>query len=160
MQRDVTLPPREFLAIIRNDFFEQADSADVVRAVILGLGRGALVVLVALAISCSGPQRDDRRAPEDTRVYHVQLSMTKEKPQANETLGRALEWWREHADTVDARPIVSGDDSAIRIVWKAPLYRVRLGPFPTARQAKGVLSAARSTFPDAFVAPARSSVNR
>ncbi|PSQ78623.1 MAG: SPOR domain-containing protein, partial [Bacteroidetes bacterium QH_6_63_17] len=45
--------------------------------------------------------------------------------------------------------------SAVTINWKPPFYRVRLGPFATRQQAEAVLQAARSVFPDAFVAPKR-----
>jgi hypothetical protein len=46
-------------------------------------------------------------------------------------------------------------DVAVSIKWRAPFYRVRIGPFATEQQAETVLEEAHSTFPDAFVAPDR-----
>ena len=126
----------------------------------LGLLIGAWVGGMLLG-ACSGP------APESTdqslmvepgaRIYHVQLRLTEDKAQAAETLGRAERWWRERP-LADRPPLVQGTSSSgrpVTITWKAPLYRVRLGPFATETQAEAVLDAARPTFPDAFVAPDR-----
>lgn len=90
-------------------------------------------------------------------MYHVQLQLTDDKDQAAAVLGRAQQWWQEeppsnHPSLVDDAP---SSDPPVTIVWKAPFYRVRLGPFATEEQAETVLDAARQRFSDAFVAPAR-----
>lgn len=127
----------------------------------------ALGVLVGVWVSgmllsaCSGPAPESTgRSPEgapSTRVYHVQLRLTADKTRAAQTLGRAEQWWREQPPA-DSPPLTQGARSSrtpVTIAWKAPFYRVRLGPFATETQAEAVLDAARPTFPDAFVAPDR-----
>lgn len=107
-----------------------------------------------LALSCTGPQPQEPEEAEPNRVFHVQLQMTEEKDEANRVLGEALAWWKELPPS-DRPPLTETDGSPVDIIWKAPLYRVRLGPFSTQEQAKSVLSKARSDFPEAFVAPER-----
>ena len=128
------------------------------RLVAVGLLLGGLL----LGMSCSGPSAD-RPAPADTdapaRVYLVQLGMTEKKAAAHRTLGAALDWWETHAESLDLRPLKlrTSTDRVAHIEWKAPYYRVRLGPFASQKEARSVLEKARSAFPDAFVAPDRPS---
>lgn len=112
-------------------------------------------------LACSGPgpsQPGDRTgAKAEGRVYHVQLQLTDDKQQAAAVLGRAQRWWQEqppskHPSLVEDVP---SSDPPVTMVWKAPFYRVRLGPFATEEQAETVLDAARQTFSEAFVAPER-----
>lgn len=119
------------------------------------VGLGLLIGGVVLAVSCSGPSPEETDGAAPSRPYHVRLDVTEKKDAANRTLGRALEWWAENADAVSARPVASDDDSPVAVVWRAPLYRVQIGPFPSRAQADSVLQIAQSTFPDAFVSPAR-----
>ncbi|WP_263809526.1 SPOR domain-containing protein [Salinibacter sp.] len=125
-----------------------------------------LSILAGVCISgmvlgaCSGPGSTGRSSEGEpgTRIYHVQLRLTEDKGRATEALGRAERWWRERPPA-DRPPLVQGTSSSgrpVTITWKAPLYRVRLGPFATETQAEAVLDAARPAFPDAFVAPDRS----
>lgn len=111
--------------------------------------------------SCSGPAATSphRPAPDGSsaRIFLVQLRLTEDKARAARTLGRAERWWRNRPPA-GRPPLVQAASSArspVTIAWKAPLYRVRLGPFATRRQAEAVLDAARSTFPEAFIAPDR-----
>lgn len=110
-------------------------------------------------MSCSGPSPDQggRSAPEGpARVYHVQLDMTKDKDTAHRYLSKALAWWGEQSSASLPEPLSLPDrssDSPVTIVWKAPLYRVRLGPFASRSAAQTVLGAAQSSFPNAFIAP-------
>ncbi len=124
-----------------------------------------LSILAGVCISgmvlgaCSGPGSTGRSSEGEpgTRIYHVQLRLTEDKGRATEALGRAERWWRERPPA-DRPPLVQGTSSSgrpVTITWKAPLYRVRLGPFATETQAEAVLDAARPAFPDAFVAPDR-----
>ena len=111
--------------------------------------------------ACSGPPpastgRSSEEEPSP-RVYHVQLRLTEDKTRAAQTLGRAEQWWREQPPA-DRPPLAEGPRSSetpVTIAWKAPFYRVRLGPFATETRAEAVLDAARPTFPDAFIAPDR-----
>ncbi|PSQ89040.1 MAG: SPOR domain-containing protein [Bacteroidetes bacterium QH_2_63_10] len=112
-------------------------------------------------LACTGPastRSSESTTPDPgTRIYHVQLQLTDEKERAVEVLGQGQRWWRKQP--ASARPpLVRGTqsaDTAVHIEWKAPFYRVRLGPFATEQQAERVLDAARSAFPDAFVVPDR-----
>lgn len=122
------------------------------------VGLGILVGGLLLGLSCSGPSPDASDASGTTdpsRVYNVRLEVTKEKEAANQTLGRALEWWNERSGAVSAHPLSTDDDSPVTVVWQAPLYRIQVGPFASRAQADSVLAEAQSVFPDAFVSPAR-----
>lgn len=110
------------------------------------------VGVLLLVLSCSGPQPGETGGTEERRVYHVQLQMTEEKEAANRTLGQALVWWEDRPPE-KRPPLAHPEESPADIKWKAPYYRVRLGPFATREQAESILGDARSSFPDAFVAP-------
>jgi hypothetical protein len=115
-----------------------------------------LLVSALLFAACSGPASAPDPAPSANRVYHVQLQLTEHKNRAVDVLGQGLQWWKQYP--ASARPPLARSESsakAIAIAWKAPFYRVRLGPFATEQQAKTVLDA----FPDAFVAPHRTDSN-
>lgn len=127
-----------------------------VRLISAGLILGSLL----LGLSCSGPATDASESTDDgvERVYHVQLEMTEDKGAADQVLAEAVTWWNERVSSSVPDPVRLSDDASDRpvtVVWKAPLYRVRLGPFASRSQAEDVLGAAQSVFPDAFVAPER-----
>ncbi len=116
-----------------------------------------LGALLLGACSAPGPASNPTNPESGTRVYHVQLQLTEEKDQAVETLNQALRWWKRQPAS-ERPPLVRNSQSSeppVSIKWKAPLYRVRLGPFASEEQAETVLDAARSAFPEAFVAPDR-----
>ena len=117
------------------------------------VGLGLVIGGVLLALSCTGPAPEAPEAADtDSRRYHVQLYRTEQKEEANRMLGRALEWWEDQADAVGPRPLAS-ESPPVSVVWRAPLYRVRLGPFGSRRAADSILAAAQSSFPEAFVRP-------
>jgi len=127
-------------------------------------GLGLLAGLLLLGLSCSGPSPEapasSEAATDRSRAYHVQLDMTKEKEAANRILGQALQWWDAHEGAWSAPPLTPPDASPVTVAWRAPLYRIRLGPFATRAQADSVLAAAQSAFPGAFVRPARTAPAR
>ena len=119
-----------------------------------------LVLAAALWGGCAGPTPETEGASEaeegPARVYHVQLDMTRDQDTANQYLSRALAWWGRQSSTRLPAPMASADradDSAVQVVWQAPLYRVRLGPFPSRAAAEEVLSAAEASYPGAFIVP-------
>lgn len=123
-------------------------------------GIGLLLGTLLLGLSCSGPSPQDGGADEaeerPARVFHVQVGMDEDKEAASQTVSEAVAWWNEHASAVAARPLEVGEeDSPVHLVWKAPLYRVRLGPFASREEAEKVRAAVQSSFPDAFVSPDR-----
>lgn len=114
-------------------------------------------VCLGLLLSCSGPQ-PDRRAPSQEpggQVFHVQVLLTEDKQKAEQALSKALSWWknRPSGERPSLAEVPEASRSPVDIKWKAPLYRVRIGPFASRQEAEAVLAEARSPFPDAFVAP-------
>lgn len=116
-----------------------------------------VVVGGVLVAACTGPRTGGEAPPSrGERVYHVQVHMTEDKPEAVRVRGRASEWWSAQAPGQMPRVADRGGSGRVAsIEWKAPLYRVRLGPFRSREEADAVLSQARSAFPDAFVVPDR-----
>jgi hypothetical protein len=87
-------------------------------------------------------------------VYHVQLNQTKEKEAANQDLAQAIAWWDDQSTAALPTPRTDGKaDPPIHVMWQAPFYRIRLGPFESRAAAKEVLTTARRSFPKAFIAP-------
>lgn len=123
------------------------------RILVVGLFGGSLL----FGLSCTGPAPDQGGAAnEPARVYHVQLNQTKEKEAANRDLARAIAWWDDRASTSLPTPRTDGQgESPVQVMWRAPFYRVRLGPFESRSAASKVLTEARSAFPKAFIAPER-----
>ncbi len=110
---------------------------------------------VFLGVSCSGPDAPGT-AETASRVHYVQLDRTKQNVEANRMVGRALEWWDERATSVGPRP-VDTVSSPVSVAWRAPFYRVQLGPFASRAAADSVRKAAQRTFPEAFVHPGSAS---
>lgn len=108
---------------------------------------------------CTGPapeQGASGREEGPARVYHVQLDMTRDKETANQYLAKAIAWWGRQPSQQLPEPMGPAgrsDDAAVQVVWKAPLYRVRLGPFPSRSAAQKVLSAAEASYSGAFIVP-------
>jgi len=131
-------------------------------AVTLPLRIATGVLLGTALFACSGPSPssspvDSKSEGPPDRVYHVQLQLTEDKDQAEVILSRGLQWWNRQPSS-SRPPLVqeaSSSDAAVSIKWKAPLYRVRIGPFATEQQAQTVLEQAHSVFPEAFLAPGR-----
>lgn len=118
-----------------------------------------IIVTGLLLGACSGPapSPDTMESESRTNVYYVQLQFTEDKDQAETLLSRGLQWWKQQPDS--SRPPLlqemESSDVPVTIKWKAPFYRVRLGPFAKEKQAETVLKKTRSAFPDAFVVPDR-----
>lgn len=115
--------------------------------------------VVLWAGGCTGPAPEQGSpGPEEgpARVYHVQLDMTRDKETANQYLEKAIAWWGRQPSKRLPEPTAQAggpDDSAVQVVWKAPLYRIRLGPFPSRAAARTVLSAAEAAYSGAFIVP-------
>lgn len=119
--------------------------------------RLALFAGVAIApLACAGPRPDGGSTDTASgRTYLVQLRTTDDQATAEQARSAALQWWSGAAPGLPSP--VTTDADPVYIAWRAPLYRVRLGPFASRAQADSVLAAAREAFPDAFVAPSRRS---
>ena len=126
-------------------------------------GRWVVGFLLAGVLACSGPTatRDGGRpepgaAPEGRqveRVYRVQIGLFDDKRAADRVVLEAQQWWRSVSPSEQPVPLRGVDDLPVDVYWKAPYYRVRIGPFVARDRAETVRDAAQSRFPDAFVAP-------
>lgn len=108
---------------------------------------------------CTGPAPEQGASGTEegpARVYHVQLDMTRDQDTANQYLAKAIAWWERQPSQRLPEPMAQArgsDDSAVQVVWKAPLYRIRLGPFSSRSAAQEVLSAAEASYSGAFIVP-------
>lgn len=122
----------------------------------VAVGLSLLAGVLLLVLSCSRPlmrggsPSDDQRR---SREYFVQLDAARQKAKANQILGNALTWWNQRSDTLSSRLRTASSNSPVTVAWRAPPYRIRIGPFASQAQADPVLNAAQSTFPGAFVHP-------
>ena len=123
------------------------------------LALGSLVFVVIVLGACTGPQSTGGEE-ESQRVYHVQVRMTEDKAKAERTLGTVLEWWTQSAPAHLPQPVETEQASPVKIAYRPPLYRVRLGPFASREEAETVLAAAQEAYPEAFVVPGRRSASR
>jgi len=116
---------------------------------------GLVVGTLFVALSCSGPSTDSGTTEDPpARLYHVQLNQTKEKKAANRELAQAIAWWDDQSSASLPTPQTDGSgESPVRVLWRAPFYRIRLGPFESRAAAHEVLTTARRAFPKAFIAP-------
>jgi len=113
---------------------------------LLLLGTGGLVV------ACSGShtgENQPRRSPEEA-VHYVHLRMTEDKGVAENALEAAVAWWSQEQGRLPQPDPLAGS-SPLEIHWRAPMYRVRLGPFQRRAEAEAVVEAAQSSFPNAFI---------
>jgi hypothetical protein len=156
------LPPRRFLPILNRTAAARSILSPVRHAFPTLVSRsrpllaGLLLLSLVLGMSCTGPGAGTEAESEPpARVYHVQLDMTTEKDAAHRTMSDALAWWTDYPAPDRPAPLDVGTDAPVHIAWRAPRYRVRLGPFASRAEAESVLDAARSAFPDAFIAPQR-----
>ena len=124
-------------------------------AVRLSTWLGLLIVGAFVGLSCSGPETSNS-VETASRLYHVQLDQTKKKKRADRLIGQAIDWWNEHAASVGPRPATT-EEPPVHVTWRAPLYRIRLGPFASRADADSVLAVAQQRFPEAFVRPERRS---
>jgi cell division septation protein DedD len=79
----------------------------------------------------------------------VQVQATDSKADADATAARAASWWSEVAP--------EDGEADVLVVWQAPYYRVRLGPFASRADAQRALDRLRERFPNAFLVPATAS---
>ena len=117
--------------------------------------------LALIVAGCTGSREssEDERSgdwePRVTRVYHVQIRMTERKTVADRTVGAVMSWWREQPAAERPSAVAGIDELPVRIVWRPPLYRVRVGPFTTRDRAQTMLDVLEGPYPDAFIAPER-----
>ena len=115
-----------------------------------------LCLLLACALTlaaCRTPRSaavpDD--APADTPTFLVQVAGLEDRDAAQEVALDVEAWWNAKGAALSERP----GEIEVAVVWRAPLYRVRLGPFATQAAAGTARTRLRADYPDAFLVPAR-----
>lgn len=116
--------------------------------------------IVLLAIGLAGCQSTapttnsagDATVEEEmpARAFFVQVGMADTRAAAESTWQAVAAWWNA-LDTPPA-PLRRYEDPPARVVWKAPMYRVRVGPLASRSEAEVVQAALRDRFSDAFIA--------
>ena len=127
------------------------------------LGRWSAALSLVLMFACMGPQSagpspdGPEPRPEEgrdvTRVFRVQIGLFSEKAAADSAVGQAVQWWEAKPRTEQPAPLRDVDRLPVDVHWRAPYYRVRIGPFVARDRAEAVLQSAQEAFPEAFIAP-------
>jgi hypothetical protein len=127
------------------------------------LGRWSAALSLVLVFACMGPPSTGSSSngpappPEEgrdvTRVFRVQIGLFSEKAAADSVVGRAVRWWEEKSRAEQPAPLRNVDRLPVDVHWRAPYYRVRIGPFVARDRAEAVLQSAQEAFPEAFIAP-------
>lgn len=121
----------------------------------LSLLVGALLLMVSCmpAHVASDTARDGESARErPSKTYHVQVRTVEAKSEADRAVSDVMTWF-DGLDR-DERPLPLSRVSTVPVDvrWKAPFYRVRVGPFTSKEAAESVLQSVQRRFPDAFIA--------
>lgn len=128
-----------------------------------------------LLAACAGPREGTREAPplppppeppaagpvtRTLQGFRIQLVTTPEKDAADAYVEQAIDWWA--ALPAGRRPdyLATGNELDVKIAWRQPYYRVRVGSFASRAEAEAALEAVRARFPDAFIVPDTVTVTR
>ena len=93
---------------------------------------------------------DPREPPR--RTYHVQVRTVEEKAAADRTVSQVVAWFEALPRGQRPEALSAVGEIPVGVRWKAPFYRVRVGPFSTRDAARQVVEAMSDEFPDAFIA--------
>ena len=123
----------------------------------LGLWVGALLLTVSCmpAHVASDPPRDaTTREPRErpSKTYHVQVRTVEEKSEADKAVSEVMTWFDALERNERPLPLSRVSTVPVDVRWKAPFYRVRVGPFTSKEAAESVLQSIQRRFPDAFIA--------
>lgn len=89
--------------------------------------------------------------PRVVSGYRVQVFSTRDKEAADAQYDAALAWYRGLAE----KPAAIGARLPAHIIFRQPLYRLRLGDFATRQQAESARTVIARRYPDAFIVPDR-----
>jgi len=95
--------------------------------------------------------------------FRVQIHSTDDRRAADDMYTRAEEWWDEKREGEELRAIFDSavpDEPPVYLVYRQPLYRVRVGDFRSQEQARELMQLLREEFGDAFVARSRVTVRQ
>jgi len=124
--------------------------------------RSVLCFILLLGIVSCTPQplsdgdrsrtEDARESDAPRRTFHVQIRTVGEKSAADRAVSDAVAWFDGLPEAERPEPLSAVRDLPVDVRWKAPFYRVRVGPFSSREAASAVLRALKSDFPEAFIA--------
>ena len=92
------------------------------------------------------PRADEMPA----RPFYVQVGSAESRADAEQTWQQVVAWWE--ATDAPPEPLRRYAEAPVRVVWQAPLYRVRVGPMASRDEANAVRDVLRSRFESAFIA--------
>lgn len=124
--------------------------------------RSALCLILLLGVVSCTPQplsdgdrsrtEDARESDAPRRTFHVQIRTVGEKSAADRAVSDAVAWFDALPEAERPEPLSAVRELPVDVRWKAPFYRVRVGPFSSREAASAVLRALKSDFPEAFIA--------
>jgi hypothetical protein len=101
----------------------------------------------------SDTARDGESARErPSKTYHVQVRTVEDKSEADRAVSAVMTWFDGLDREERPLPLSRVSTVPVDVRWKAPFYRVRVGPFTSKEAAESVLESVQRRFPDAFIA--------
>lgn len=104
---------------------------------------------------------DEPAAPSTRTIdgYRIQILTTGDKDEADRQVTQAEQWWRALAPA-ERPPYVGEEDVYVKVAWRQPYYRVRIGRFASRSEAERALDTVSRQYSDAFIVPDRVTVTR
>ncbi len=120
----------------------------------LGAWIGALLLMVSCmpAHVASDSPRDADTRERLSKTYHVQVRTVEAKSEADQAVSEVMTWFDDLDRDERPLPLSRVSTVPVDVRWKAPFYRVRVGPFTSKEAAESVLQSVQRRFPDAFIA--------
>lgn len=122
-----------------------------------------LVAALLVMVSCmpahvasdtarEGEPRERSSSERPSKTYHVQVRTVEAKSEADRTVTEVMTWFNGLDRDERPLPLSRVSTVPVDVRWKAPFYRVRVGPFTSKEAAESVLQSVQRRFPDAFIA--------
>jgi hypothetical protein len=93
-------------------------------------------------------------APREMQGFRVQVFSSRDKASVDEQYDAALAWYR----SLEEPPASLEQGMNAHIIFRQPLYRLRLGDFATRQEAEAARQIILQRYPDAFIVPDRVTV--
>ena len=87
--------------------------------------------------------------------YRVQIFSTDDRRAADEVYTEAEAWWASHRENDELREVFGDavpEEPPVHLIYRQPLYRVRVGDFTSQERARQLMRVLRDDFSDAFIA--------
>jgi len=87
--------------------------------------------------------------------YRVQIFSTDDRRAADEVYTEAEAWWASHRESDALREVFEDavpEEPPVHLIYRQPLYRVRVGNFTSQERARQLMQVLRDEFSDAFIA--------